>query len=185
MRRSFYCLVAVAFTVYLQFFLVQSFTTTTVSLSRELKRNFASLCAGSRRKQSRKKEKKKNQGSSGDADVMYDNGADDVTAASLTTFGGKQQPNRRERMELILDRDGCTYVWCRTPLTIDTATTDHLLPKIKGGPSWIENELASCRTCNKKRGHTMPLEWLDECGHGDANRMNWTLRYKYEVVNAA
>ena len=75
----------------------------------------------------------------------------------------KRELNRRERMELILDRDGMDCVWCRSPLDVDTATTDHVIPRIKGGPSWISNEVATCRRCNKARGHARPLEWLGEC----------------------
>lgn len=75
----------------------------------------------------------------------------------------KRELNRRDRMELILDRDGMDCVWCRSPLDVDTATTDHVIPRIKGGPSWIDNEVATCRRCNKARGHARPLEWLGEC----------------------
>ena len=73
--------------------------------------------------------------------------------------------NRRERMARILDRDGAHCVWCRRPLDVGLvhATTEHLVPRIKGGPSWIENELAACRRCNGERGHRTPGEWFDEC----------------------
>ena len=43
------------------------------------------------------------------------------------------------------------------------ATTEHVVPRIKGGPSWLENEVAACARCNRARGHTTPAEWLDEC----------------------
>ena len=67
-------------------------------------------------------------------------------------------------MVLILERDGAECVWCREPLVgLRPATTDHLIPRIKGGPSWIENEVAACRRCNGQRGHLTPCEWLDEC----------------------
>ncbi len=76
-----------------------------------------------------------------------------------------RQLNRRERMAIILERDGQECVWCRRPLEVGlvSATTDHLVPRIKGGPSWIENEVAACRRCNGARGHTTPGEWFDEC----------------------
>lgn len=68
-------------------------------------------------------------------------------------------------MALILARDGAACVWCRRPLEVGlvAATTEHLVPRIKGGPSWIENELAACRRCNGERGHRTPGEWFDEC----------------------
>jgi hypothetical protein len=42
-------------------------------------------------------------------------------------------------------------------------TTDHLVPRVKGGPSWLENEVLSCARCNRERGHTSPADWLAEC----------------------
>jgi 5-methylcytosine-specific restriction endonuclease McrA len=68
-------------------------------------------------------------------------------------------------MSIILERDGGECVWCRRELEVGLvqATTEHLVPRIKGGPSWIENELAACRRCNGERGHRTPGEWFDEC----------------------
>lgn len=66
---------------------------------------------------------------------------------------------------MILERDGYECVWCRTTIEVgmNRATTEHLIPRVKGGPSWIENELASCRGCNKRRGHISPVDWIEEC----------------------
>ena len=54
-------------------------------------------------------------------------------------------------------------------------TTEHLVPRIKGGPSWAENEVAACGRCNRERGHRTPVAWLDECvrrgWHPDAYRI--------------
>lgn len=68
-------------------------------------------------------------------------------------------------MERILERDGSECVWCRRPVDVGlvNATTEHLVPRIKGGPSWLENELAACRRCNGERGHRTPGDWFDEC----------------------
>jgi 5-methylcytosine-specific restriction endonuclease McrA len=73
--------------------------------------------------------------------------------------------SRRERLAAILERDGAGCVWCRRPVDTDLvrATTEHVVPRIKGGPSWIENEVAACARCNRERGHRTPAEWLDEC----------------------
>jgi hypothetical protein len=77
----------------------------------------------------------------------------------------RSEPDRRARLALILERDGAACVWCRRPLGVGLvrATTDHLVPKVKGGPSWIENEVAACRRCNGERRHQTPAAWLDEC----------------------
>lgn len=74
------------------------------------------------------------------------------------------QPNRALRLRSVLDRDGATCVWCsRTFDVLVPPTTEHLVPRVKGGPSWAENELAACRRCNRERGHRTPAEWLEEC----------------------
>ena len=75
------------------------------------------------------------------------------------------QLNSRQRLAIVLERDGAACVWCGRPLEVGlvVATTEHLVPRIKGGPSWIENELAACRRCNGERGHRTPGEWFDEC----------------------
>jgi hypothetical protein len=74
------------------------------------------------------------------------------------------QPDRRGRLGLILERDGPTCVWCGRRLEgLVGPTTEHLVPRLKGGPSWIENEVAACRRCNGQRGHLSLGEWADEC----------------------
>ena len=81
------------------------------------------------------------------------------------------QGNRRERLGLILERDGPTCVWCgRRFERLVRPTTEHLVPRLKGGPSWIENEVAACRRCNGQRGHLSLGEWADEC-----DRRGWTV----------
>lgn len=56
-------------------------------------------------------------------------------------------------------------MWCSRDIDTElvAATTEHLIPRIKGGPSWIENEVAACRRCNGARGHMTLAEWVDEC----------------------
>ena len=74
------------------------------------------------------------------------------------------RPDRGSRLELILDRDGPTCVWCgREFSALVRPTTEHVVPRVKGGPSWLENEVAACRRCNSERGHRTPVEWLEEC----------------------
>jgi hypothetical protein len=72
---------------------------------------------------------------------------------------------RAERLRRILDRDGHECVWCRRPLEAGDrlASLEHLVPRLKGGPAWAENELAACRACNRARGHTAPAVWLEAC----------------------
>jgi hypothetical protein len=56
-------------------------------------------------------------------------------------------------------------VWCRRPLAPGhrLLSLDHVIPRLKGGPAWLENEVAACRACNRARGHTAPVDWLRQC----------------------
>lgn len=90
------------------------------------------------------------------------------------------QPGRARRLEMAMERDGPTCAWCGRDLVGRiAATTDHLVPRIKGGPSWLANEVAACSRCNRERGHRSPSDWLAECtGRGwspDADRVRRTL----------
>ena len=70
---------------------------------------------------------------------------------------------RAERLARILERDGSECVWCRRPLAPGdrNLSLEHLVPRLKGGPAWLENELAACRPCNRARGHAAPVVWGD------------------------
>ena len=72
---------------------------------------------------------------------------------------------RPQRLALAIARDGARCFWCAHPFehSLANASLDHLVPKLKGGPAWTENEVAACRTCNAKRGHLSPALWLTEC----------------------
>ena len=72
---------------------------------------------------------------------------------------------RSERLERVLERDGAHCVWCRRPLPPGhrDLSVEHVVPRLKGGPAWPENEVAACRGCNRARGHTAPALWLEAC----------------------
>jgi len=69
------------------------------------------------------------------------------------------------RLLAALERDGLECVWCRRALHPGhrDLSLEHVVPRLKGGPAWEENELAACRACNRARGHTSPAAWLDAC----------------------
>ena len=82
----------------------------------------------------------------------------------VTHPAGTYQPDRAERLELAVAREGGRCLWCARAFSpLVRATTDHLVPRVKGGPSWLENEVAACRRCNGERGHRSPADWLAEC----------------------
>ena len=72
--------------------------------------------------------------------------------------------DRTDRLRAALERDGNTCIWCGCGFTgLVAPTTEHVVPRLKGGPSWLENEVAACRRCNSERGHRGPVAWLEEC----------------------
>jgi hypothetical protein len=72
---------------------------------------------------------------------------------------------RHERLEAVLARDGAECVWCRRALEPGhrDLSVEHVVPRLKGGPAWAENEVPACRACNRARGHTAPARWLEDC----------------------
>jgi hypothetical protein len=73
-------------------------------------------------------------------------------------------PGRAARLLSALDRDGDTCIWCGREFGPHVRpTTEHVVPRVKGGPSWAENEVAACGRCNRDRGHRGAVDWLEEC----------------------
>lgn len=72
--------------------------------------------------------------------------------------------SRADRLGAAVAEQGGRCFWCgRDFSSLVPPTTDHVVPRVKGGPSWPENEVAACRRCNGQRGHQAPVEWLEEC----------------------
>jgi HNH endonuclease len=46
--------------------------------------------------------------------------------------------------------------WCQCPLTRTTATTDHLIPRSRGGSNAWHNLCLACRSCNQERKNNLP-----------------------------
>lgn len=67
------------------------------------------------------------------------------------------------RLGVIVERDGDGCVWCSRPFDrFVRPTREHVIPRVKGGPSWLENEVAACARCNRERGAATPVRWLEE-----------------------
>ncbi|UOY02814.1 HNH endonuclease [Blastococcus sp. PRF04-17] len=98
-------------------------------------------------------------------------------------------PGRAARLAEILQRDGGTCIWCgRSFASLVMPTTEHVVPRVKGGPSRLENEVAACRRCNAERGHRTPVEWLQECRRRgwqpDEARLRRSLTRLAEVIGS-
>jgi 5-methylcytosine-specific restriction endonuclease McrA len=69
----------------------------------------------------------------------------------------------QQRLDHLLELGEGRCAWCGYDLAKPNArpTRDHIVPKIKGGPTRLENEVASCGSCNQKRGHTSPSQYIE------------------------
>jgi len=77
-----------------------------------------------------------------------------------------RQMSTEARMEHLLELGGNSCTWCGYDLTKTNArpVRDTLVPKVKGGPSRLENEVAACSSCNQKKGHSdSPSQWIETC----------------------
>lgn len=46
--------------------------------------------------------------------------------------------------------------WCHAPITLETATLEHIIPLHRGGLDNKNNMTLACKKCNQGRGHDMP-----------------------------
>ena len=75
----------------------------------------------------------------------------------------ERQLHPQARLERLLELGNNRCAWCGYDLSASNArpTRDHIVPKIKGGPARLENEVASCGSCNQKRGHQAPSSYIE------------------------
>lgn len=75
-------------------------------------------------------------------------GADDLYCTGKTTL------NNHDKVVIkLFERDGTRCAYCGTPLTIDTATIEHVVPKSMLGPNNLHNYVLVCNKCNSAAGN--------------------------------
>lgn len=86
-----------------------------------------------------------------------------LPGVSFRPIAPRGAPSSAQRLVVALDRDGPSCVWCSRGFDdLVRPTREHVIPRVKGGPSIPENEVAACARCNRERGHASPVQWLDE-----------------------
>jgi 5-methylcytosine-specific restriction endonuclease McrA len=76
----------------------------------------------------------------------------------LTRYRRVPRQNRSVSRKGILLRDGFTCQYCRAKFVASDLTLDHVLPRSRGGGSGWENLVASCYSCNNRKGDRTPQE---------------------------
>ena len=49
--------------------------------------------------------------------------------------------------------------WCRAKFPPAELSMDHIVPVIRGGSSSRGNLVPSCKECNNRKKHMLPIEW--------------------------
>lgn len=73
---------------------------------------------------------------------------------SLVEKKGHERKNSKWMSKVkkrLFENHQCCH-WCQTPLTLETATIDHLVPLSRGGSNYLNNLVLSCRPCNAQKG---------------------------------
>jgi hypothetical protein len=75
-----------------------------------------------------------------------------------------RQMSPAARLERLIELGEGRCPWCGYDLTKPMArpTRDLIVPKVKGGPARLENEVAACGGCNGKRGSSSPSQFIEE-----------------------
>jgi len=58
----------------------------------------------------------------------------------------------RREFRTLAERDGPNCIYCGAGLSVDTATTEHIVPLSAGGPDHLSNRALACRECNQRMG---------------------------------
>lgn len=61
------------------------------------------------------------------------------------------------KQRLLMEDDRCSY--CGEPLTEETATMDHVIPRHLGGTDDVDNLTLACEKCNRGKGNIGPVKF--------------------------
>lgn len=59
---------------------------------------------------------------------------------------------------LICQRDEWTCMYCGIPVTQDTFSIDHIVPRAQGGRSSFTNTVCACKPCNSRKADRTPKQ---------------------------
>jgi HNH endonuclease len=83
-----------------------------------------------------------------------------MSAEQDASFFPQKRHSRKEWLDKFHDCERqCHY--CQAPLTIETATKDHLTPTCRGGSDGIENIVPACLACNQMKAWRTEAEFLE------------------------
>ena len=78
-------------------------------------------------------------------------------------FKGVVMPRISPHMirKMLFKRDGTRCAYCNVPLSLKTATIDHVIPVSRGGSRWsLANMVLACQGCSNDKGDQGLMEYL-------------------------
>jgi len=84
----------------------------------------------------------------------------DITEAEIKKERAKARELRRSQWWKRRLSEGRCY-FCDRRFKPDELTMDHIVPIIRGGKSTKGNVVPSCKECNNKKKHLLPIEWAE------------------------
>jgi hypothetical protein len=68
----------------------------------------------------------------------------------------RKKSYKKVKQRLLAQNPFC--IWCKNPLTAETATIDHVIPLSRGGTNGTDNMRLACNGCNQSRKNKLPGE---------------------------
>ncbi len=83
-------------------------------------------------------------------------------------------PHQKRHVKRATFRDcGRRCVYCATPLGLEAATLDHVIPLSRGGNHAPGNLVAACVDCNQMKGSMLPVEFFTRYPWAGKNFMRY------------
>jgi hypothetical protein len=100
---------------------------------------------------------------------------------------GRKKRHPRRRARSVVSREFRAFAlgswrrcqWCNEPLTEATATTDHVVPRSRGGKDHWANLVLSCYPCNHGRANRPAERWPVGPKWSEGKRQGWWLQDWY------
>lgn len=102
--------------------------------------------------------------------LRFVNGADEAVAAFVNKRPWRAVPkaeltreerSRRNLIASLIERDGCTCVYCGKAMPGDDITIEHFVARTSGGPDHLANTMLAHGDCNKAAGHLSAREKIE------------------------
>ncbi len=104
-------------------------------------------------------------------------------------MGVHTRKRHKKIREIVISRDGLICCYCDKPLTLQTATVDHIVPDSRKGTFNSTNLTVSCIECNNRRGNQPFFDFCKRYNFSESKIIKYKNLYfsnlKIKVLNIA